>query len=82
MLDADELQFESLGVLLSSGKEFIKDIKHEDSEGYAILLNPKDEEKHKQEPLTTKIQEMLEKYKDIVSDGIATTLPPRRVISH
>ena len=25
---------------------------------------------------------MLEKYKDIVSDGTPTTLPPRRVISH
>ena len=34
------------------------------------------------EALPSKIEKMLEKYKDIVSDWTPTTLPPRRVISN
>ena len=46
------------------------------------MVQPKEEEKTKQEPLPTEIQEMLEKYKDIVSDGTPATLPSKRVTSH
>lgn len=32
--------------------------------------------------LPIEVQTLLEKYKDLVSDGTPATLPPRRVISH
>lgn len=82
LLEEDEKQYKTLSALLSSGKEFINALKHEGSEGYVIFLKPKEEDKPKQEPLPTEIQEMLVKYKDIADDETSATLPPRRVTSH
>ena len=69
-------------VLFYSGKEFVKDLREDDSQGYVTVLKSKAEEKTVKEPLPMEVHSLLEKYKDIVSDGTPTTLPPRRVISH
>ena len=54
----------------------------DESQGYVVVLKSKGEEKIVKEPFLVEAQALLEKYKDIVSDGTPTTLPPRRVISH
>ena len=69
-------------MFLFSGKESIKDLKEGESQGYVVVLNSKGEEKIVKEPLLVEAHLLLEKYKDIVSDGTLATLPPRRVISH
>ena len=69
-------------MLLCGEKEFVRDLKHEESQGFAIILKAASEKKSVQEPLLAKVQELLGKYKEIVSDGTPATLPPRRVISH
>ena len=81
-LEEDESQSKTPSILINNGKEFIKDMRNEGSEGYAIVLEPKEGEKQVAEALPSEIQETLDKYKDIVSDGTLATLPPRRVISH
>lgn len=46
------------------------------------MLKSKGEDKIVKDPLPIEVQALLEKYKDVVSDGTPTTLPPRRVINH
>lgn len=69
-------------MLLSSGKELLHALQERDSEGYTIVVKPKEGEMHNQVPLPMEIQELLSKYKDIMSDGTPETLPPKRSISH
>lgn len=46
------------------------------------MLNPSEEKKVKQPPLKSEVQELLEEFKDIVSDGTPAMLPPPIDISH
>lgn len=69
-------------MLLRSVKEFVKDLKHGERQGYVVILKSTNEEKTFKEPLLFEVQNFLKKYKDIVSDGTPATLPPRRVIGH
>ena len=69
-------------MLLYGEKDFIKDLKHKESQGFTVILKSSNEEKLVKEPLPVEVQTLLQKYKDIVSDGTPATLPPRRVISH
>ena len=82
LLEGDEPQSKVPNVLLCGEKEFVRDLKHEESQGFAVILKAASEEKPVQEPLPAEVQELLGKYKEIVSDGTPATLPPRRVISH
>ena len=45
-------------------------------------MKPKEEEKKEKADLPLEVQQLLEEFKDIVSDGTPTTLPLRREISH
>ena len=69
-------------MLLCGEKEFVKNLKHKESQGFVVILKSTNEEKSVKEPLPIEVQTLLEKYKDIVSDCTPATLPPRRVISH
>ena len=65
LLEEDESQSKTPSILLSNGKEFMKDIRNAESVGYAIVLKPKEEEKLVVEALPPDIQKMLDKYTDI-----------------
>ena len=69
-------------MFLCSGKEFVKDLKEDETQSYAVVLKSKGEEKIVKESLLVEVKALLLKYKYIVSDGTPTTLPPRRVISY
>lgn len=69
-------------VLLAGGKEFLGDLKKGDGEHYALLVKPSQEEKTKQEVLPTEVQQLLDQFKDIASDGTPARLPPPRIVSH
>lgn len=71
-------QSKNPSVLLSCGKDLLHALQERESEGYFIVVKPKEREKPNQEPLPIEIQEFLGKYKDIVSDGTPATLPPKR----
>ena len=47
-----------------------------------VMVQPKEEDKAKKIVIPEVVQKLLEKYKDIVSDGAPATLPPKRAISH
>ena len=64
-----------------SGKEFLKDFKEEEV-GFAVMLKPREEEVKKDNVLPKEVQDVLDKYKDIMSNGTPATLPPQRIVSH
>lgn len=82
LLEGEEPQSKVPSVFICNGKEFFKDLKEEESQGYAVVLNSNGEDNTMKDPLPIEVQALLEKYKDIVSDGTPATLPPRRVIRH
>ena len=47
-----------------------------------MVLKSKGEDKTIKDHFLIEVQALLEKYKDIVSDGTLSTLTPRRFISH
>jgi hypothetical protein len=65
-----------------SGKEFLKDFKEEEEVGFAVLLKPREEEIKKPNVLPEEVQDILDKYRDIISNGTLATLPPQRAVSH
>ena len=67
-------------VLFSSGKEFLQALQDEQTIGCAIMVNPKEEEKL--QAILLEVQQILDDFKDIISDGTPTILPPKREISH
>jgi hypothetical protein len=69
-------------VLLCGEKEFLRELKQVENQGFSVILKSENEEKSVKEPLPFEVQTLLDKYKEIVSDGTPSTLPPRRVISH
>lgn len=82
LLEGEETQAKVPRVLFCSGKEFVKDLKDEECKIFAVVLKSKAKENAAKKPLQIEVQTLLEKYKDIVSDGTLATLPPKRVISH
>ena len=69
-------------LLLMSGKEFLKDFKEEEEVGFVVLLKPREEEIKKPNVLPEEVQDILDKYRDIISNGTLATLPPQRAVSH
>lgn len=69
-------------MLLCGEKEFIKDLKHKEIQGFVVILKSTKEEKSVKEPLPVEVKTLFEKYKDTMSDGTPATLPPRRDICY
>lgn len=64
-----------------SEKEFVN-LKNGDEMSFSIIVKPKEEDKPKKEPLSIEVNNFLEKFSDIVSDGSPIPLPPNREINH
>lgn len=47
-------------MLLTAGKEFLRDLKKGDVEHYALLVKPSQEKKTKKESLPKEVQQLLE----------------------
>lgn len=69
-------------VLLAREKEFLRVFKKGDGEHYDLLVKPSQAEKIKHEVLPTEVQQLLEQFKDIVSDGTPARLPPPKAVNH
>ncbi|XP_059067985.1 uncharacterized protein LOC131858696 [Cryptomeria japonica] len=76
-------------VMLVDEKEFMKGLKEKDTPFFAIVVKPKTEPKKqpKGSEIEKKVgpkevQDLLGKYKGIVADSTADSLPPQREISH
>lgn len=70
-------------VMLMSGKEFLKVLKQEGNQGYAIFLKPKDEAKA--DPMSEVPQEvkgLLKQYAEAIEDHIPNSFPPMRDVNH
>lgn len=68
-------------VMLMSGKEFIKAMKKEKGFCCAVVVKPNEETKPKV-VVPTEVQQLLEKYIEIVDNGMPNALPPMRDVSH
>lgn len=80
-MEDGEPQSKARSVFLSSVKEFVN-ILQQSGEGYAIMVQPKEEEKTVPTPIPKEVHNFLGKFKDIISDGTPTSLPPKRAIIH
>ncbi|XP_057873714.2 uncharacterized protein LOC131079703 [Cryptomeria japonica] len=76
-------------VMLVDEKELMKVLKEEDTPFFAIVFKPKDEPKKQPKSQEArrkvgpkKVQDLLDKYKEIVANNTTYTLPPQREISH
>lgn len=81
MLEEGELE-STPSVLMVGEKEFLKTLEEGGEVGYALVLKPKDESAGKKIEIPGEVKELLEKYKDIVSDGQLASLPLKRLVSH
>lgn len=59
LLEGEETQAKVPSVLFCSGKEFIKDLKHEESKNFAIDLKSEEKENAAKEPLPIEVQHFL-----------------------
>lgn len=80
-MEDEESQSKTPSVFLSSGKEFFN-ILQEHGEGYAIMVQPKDEEKIIPTPIPKEVNMFLSMFKNIINDGTPKTLSPKKDISH
>lgn len=67
------------------GEEFLRTLKEEGGQGFALILKPKDESDfviNKGKDTPKEVLQLLERYKCIVVDEMPNTLPPIRDISH
>jgi len=72
-------------IMLVSGKEFLHTLKEEGTQGYALILKPKDNSdlsKNSKEKVPEEVQELLDKYKSNMVEDMPNTLPPMRDVSH
>ncbi|XP_059078066.1 uncharacterized protein LOC131876639 [Cryptomeria japonica] len=70
-------------VMLLSGEEFLKVLKHEGSQGCAIIMKPKEEVKATNKLVVPQeVQILLDRYKDIVVNEILDVLPLYRYVNH
>ena len=60
LLEEDEPQSKTPSILIINGKGFIKNRRNVESEGYVIVLKPKEEEKSVAEALPSKIQNIID----------------------
>ena len=58
--EGEESQSKIPNVLFCVGKEFVKDLKHEESQGYVVILKSTSENSLVKEPLPIKVQNLLE----------------------
>lgn len=68
-------------VKLMSEKEFLKAMKKEKGVCCVVIVKPKEETKEKAN-MPPKVQELLERYHDIVDNGFPSPFPPMRDVSH
>lgn len=60
----------------------MKTLEEGEGVGFALVMKPKEEDKKEQQDLQKEVQDLLKKFKGIVSDGQPATLHPKRAISH
>ncbi|XP_057836883.1 uncharacterized protein LOC131047074 [Cryptomeria japonica] len=75
----------SPSVMMVSGKEFLDALKQEETQGYALVLNPKDksqQEKGAKSEVPSEVQTMLDRYEGVVAKDMLDNLPPIRDINH
>ena len=60
----------------------MKTLDKEEGVGYAIVVKPKEEREAKKEEIPHEVQQILDDFKDIISDGTPVVLPPKRAINH
>ena len=49
---------------------------------FSVVVKPIEEKLERKVDITIEVQDFLDKFKDIISDGTPTTLPPQGAISH
>ncbi|GLJ27820.1 hypothetical protein SUGI_0545990 [Cryptomeria japonica] len=80
--DQEERRSKGSNVLLVVEKEFIDTLKEGEGEGFSLVVKPKEKNKDKQVCIPNEVQQILNQFQDIISDGTPATLPPKRAISH
>ena len=68
LMEDEEPQSKTPNFLFSSGKDFVN-ILQQGGEWYAIMVQPKEEEKMMQTPILKEVQNFLGMLKDVISDG-------------
>ena len=85
LIEEGEVKSSSPNVLMVGEKEFLNTLEEGEVVGFLLVLKPKQEvadKEGKKIELPKEVQEMLDEYKDIVSDGQLATLHPKRLVSH
>ncbi|GLJ43686.1 hypothetical protein SUGI_0909510 [Cryptomeria japonica] len=75
----DEAESRSKGSneILVVEKEFMNTLKEGEGVGFALVVKPKEEKKDKKVCILDEVQQILNQFKEIISDGMPTTLPPQ-----
>lgn len=60
MVKEDKVEKATTKTLFMSGKEFLKELKEGEGEGYTIMVKPKEENSLTQQTIPTKVQELLD----------------------
>ncbi|XP_059073655.1 uncharacterized protein LOC131874339 [Cryptomeria japonica] len=90
MENEEEHKEKEAKVMLMESKEFMKEVKEEGGVCFALIPIPKKEvadvgaadQQGRPRMVPYKVQELLDKYKGVISEGMPKTLPPIREISH
>lgn len=68
-------------MLLVSEKEFINTLKEGEGVGFSLIVKPKEAKQEKKVPIPHEVQQVLNQFKEIISDGALATLPHVRAIN-
>ena len=60
----------------------MKTLDKEEGVGYAIVVKPNEEREGEKEAIPHEVQQILDDFKDIISNGTPVVLPPKREINH
>ncbi|XP_059063819.1 uncharacterized protein LOC131856278 [Cryptomeria japonica] len=90
MEDEEEPKGKEAKVMLMERKEFMKEVREEGGLCFALIPVPKKEaadvgvadQQGRPRMVPYEVQELLDKYKGVISKGMPKTLPPIREISH
>lgn len=70
-------------MIIIGEKEMLKTLKESDMEPFTLISKPKDNIRSDQkEPIPNEVVKLLQKYKDVTTSDLPTSLPPIRDISH
>lgn len=83
LIDQGEERYVGSSVMLLSGKDFLKFLKHEGNQGCDLIVKPKEETKSETKlVISQEVHTLLDQYKDIVVNEILDALPPMRDVNH